>query len=114
MGGMTEHEPAAVRARTIGSVYPSDDVTIMVEHVYAPGTAPCGGCGQHAHDPGVVGMITSRGGHEPFGVSLAAEDALLLANRLTRAANIVLELGEDAPDIEREAARFAPAGEGGQ
>jgi hypothetical protein len=107
---MTEHDRPALRTRTIGSVYPSDDVMIIVEHVYAPGTAPCDGCGQHAHDPGVVGMIIDRDEHDPFAVSLSAEDALLLANRLTRAANLVLELGEDTPDIEREAARFAPEG----
>ena len=107
---MTEHEHIPLRMRVIGSVYPSDDVAITVEHVYAPGAAPCGGCGQHAHDPGIVGLAIDRGEEQPVLVSLAAEDALLLANRLTRAANVVLELGEDTPDIEREAARFAPEG----
>jgi len=33
----------------------------------------------------------------------------VLANRLTRAASLVLESEEAVPDIEREAARFAPA-----
>jgi len=107
---MADHAPVPLRARTIGSVYPSDDTVIIVEHVYEPGTAPCHGCGEHAHDPGTVGMIVSRDDEQPVAVSMSAEDALLLANRLERAAGIVLELGEDAPDIEREAARFAPEG----
>ena len=100
--------PGPLHVRTIGSVYPSDDTAILVEHVYEPGTAPCHGCGEHAHDPGAVGIIIDRDGQEPVAVSLGAEDALLLANRIQRAANIVLELGEDTPDIEREAARFTP------
>jgi hypothetical protein len=40
---------------------------------------------------------------------MTPEDALMLANRLTRAANLVLETMEDAPDVEREAARYGPA-----
>lgn len=107
---MTDHEHVPLNVRTVGYVYPSDDVAIAVEHVYAPGAAPCGGCGTDAHDPGVVGMAIDRDDEQPVMVSMTAEDALLLANRLTRAANLVLELGEDAPDIERDVARFAPEG----
>jgi hypothetical protein len=44
---------------------------------------------------------------EVFGL-MSAEQALMLANRLTRAANLVLESEEDVPDVEREAARFGP------
>ena len=104
-----DHEHTPLHTRTIGAVYPADDTAITIEHVYQPGTEPCHGCGGHAHDPGIVGIIIDRGDEqETVLVSLSAEDALLLANRLTRAGNIVLELGEDAQDIDREAARFVP------
>jgi len=44
------------------------------------------------------------------GALLTAEEALVLANRLQRAASLVMESEEDTPDVEREAARFtAPA-----
>jgi len=42
---------------------------------------------------------------------LTPDEALLLADRLKRAADLVLETLEDPPDLEREAARFG-MGEG--
>ena len=50
----------------------------------------------------MVGLIVTEGN-----AILTAEQALVLANRLTRAASLILESEEDTPDIEREAARFA-------
>jgi hypothetical protein len=44
-------------------------------------------------------------------VLLSAEEALTLANRLVRVANLILESEEDRPDIERDMARFAAAAE---
>jgi hypothetical protein len=100
-----------LRTRTVGVIDADDDTVIIVEHVYEPeGATPCVDCGKPSHDPGMVGLIV--GGHDdddPVSVLLFAADALVLANRLTRAASLVLESEEAVPDIEREAARFAPA-----
>ena len=107
-----------IRSRTVGRVYPAhDDTVIVVEHVYAPeGAEACDDCGKPAHDPGMVGLVISSDDEgdeeeEPDfrSVLMTAEDALLLANRLQRAASLVLESEEGLPDIEREAARFTPA-----
>ncbi|HEY2088257.1 MAG TPA: hypothetical protein VGH54_19850 [Mycobacterium sp.] len=113
---MTDSEPDGItlRTRTLGHVHTDDDTVVVVEHVYEPeGAAPCGDCGGPAHDPGMVGLVISGEREDgtldvPVSALLTAEDALVLANRLQRAASLVLESGEDCPDIEREAARFAP------
>jgi hypothetical protein len=105
-----------VRSRVIGRVYPDDDTVIVIDHVYEPeGGPPCEHCGGQSHDPGMVGLVVSSlleddddGEPDPVSVLMTAETALLVANRLTRAANLVLESEESLPDIEREAARFAP------
>jgi hypothetical protein len=114
---MSDIEPDAIkiRSRTVGRVYPDDDTVIVVEHVYTPeGAVACDDCGAPAHDPGMVGLVISSepdDEDEPDfrSVLMTAEDALTLANRLTRAANLVFESQEDNPDIEREAARYAVA-----
>lgn len=115
---MTDSEPGGIRlrTRTIGRIHPDEDTVIVVEHVYEPeGAALCEHCGEHAHDPGMVGLVIGSededGPPNAASVLLTAEDALVLANRLTRAASLVLESAEDIPDIEREAAKFAPAAE---
>lgn len=113
---MSDSEPDGVRlrTRTLGCIHPDEDTVIVVEHVYEPdGASSCEHCGNPAHDPGMVGLVISSededGTAQASSVLMAAEDALTLANRLTRAASLVLESAEDNPDIEREAARFAPA-----
>jgi hypothetical protein len=113
---MTEHDPEApaIRSRTIYHMLLDDgpeERDLLIEHVYIPeGEAGnCEHCGSPARDPGLVGLIV--GGESAL---LTAEEALTVANRLTRAANLVLESEEDIPDIEREAARFAPAGREGE
>lgn len=113
---MSDIEPDGIRlrSRTVGHIHPDDDTVIAVEHVYATeGAHQCDDCGAPAHDPGMVGMVISREDDEDgdgfTSVLMDAEDALVLANRLTRAASLVLESAEDNPDIEREAARFTPA-----
>lgn len=111
-----EPEPQHIqlRYRNVGTlVDDEDDLTVEVDHVYIPegqaGTCCHGDCGKPAHDPGVVGIIIATGG-EDDGAAVSAlltpEQALYVANRLTRAANLVLESGEDVADIEREAARY--------
>jgi len=106
---MTEPHPEAVPLRTRTLLFmplEDQDSAVCVDHVYlAEGEAgTCEHCGGQAHDPGQVGLIV---GEE--NVLLTAEEALVIANRLTRAAELVLESMEDAPDLERDMARFAAA-----
>lgn len=110
---MTEHVHVPARRRTIGRLYPGDGRSfVVVDHVFAPeGVLFCGECGDPAHDPGMVGLLLDEDADDeevpPAEVLLTYEEALVLANRLQRAAALVLESGEERPDIEREAARFA-------
>jgi hypothetical protein len=108
---MTEHahEGPCLRTRTIYHTILDDEPEerdLLVEHVYLPEGAAgeCEHCGKPAHDPGLVGLIL---GEET--ALLTADEALVLANRLTRAANLVYESEEDNPDLERDMARFAAA-----
>jgi hypothetical protein len=114
---MTEPHPEEVPLRT-RTIYHTllDDATgekdLVIQHVYIPegmaGACSHGDCGNPAHDPGLVGLIL---GEET--ALLSAEEALIAANRLTRAANLILESEEDRPDIERDMARFGAGGEAG-
>ena len=108
----TEPDPATLRSRTIGTVLAeASDTEIAVEHVYFPeGQITCDGCGS-GHDPGMVGMIIDGGEENNASLLLTPEEALLLANRLTRGANLVLESAEQPADIERDIARLAAAKE---
>jgi hypothetical protein len=86
------------------------DKDLLIEHVYLPegaaGKCCHDDCGNPAHDPGMAGLVL---GDET--VLLSAEEALTVANRLTRVANLILESEEDRPDIERDIARFAASAE---
>jgi hypothetical protein len=109
MTGHDHPEAIPLRTRTLHTMILDDDAEtlITVEHVYLPEGAagPCRDCGKPAHDPGMVGLAVGDGL-----ALLDAEQALVLANRITKAAELVLQSEEDVPDIEREAARFgAPA-----
>ena len=105
---MTEHEHddgcghPPLRARNIGYLNAEDGSEISVDHLYVAGPETCSrdGCGNPAVSPGLIGLTLD----DAMGMFTPAE-ALLIANRLTRAANIVLEAEEQLPDIEREAAR---------
>ena len=88
------------RERNIGRIDTGED-EISVDHLYDSEPAACPGCGGRCVAPGLVALTVTD-----ESVLLTPEEALLLANRLTRAANLVLETMEDAPDAEREAARF--------
>jgi hypothetical protein len=89
-----------LRTRTIGVIHADDDTVIVVEHVYEPeGAALCEDCGKPAHDPGMVGLTVSQDDDEPVSTLLSAAEALVLAERLTRAASLVLESQEaEGPD----------------
>lgn len=112
---MSESEPEAaskgipMRTRTIGVVFGDcGGDRIAVEHVFAPeGAFECDDCGAPGHDPGMVGLGIDGDDRQQAYAMLSPEEALLIANRLTRAAELVLESAEDVPDVEREAARFA-------
>jgi hypothetical protein len=110
----TPDEPESrsrVRCRSVGHL-DYDDISLSVAHVFAAEgeSGKCTHCGENAHDEGGVGLaitgITEDGQEVTLDALMAPEDALLLANRLTRAANMALESGEDLPDIEREMAKF--------
>ena len=97
------------RSRTVGVIHPEEgDALVAVEHVYAPeGAFACDDCGAPGHDPGMVSLFVDDADDDKTTVLLTAAEALVLANRLQRAAGLILESAEDAPDVEREAARFA-------
>lgn len=116
---MSESEPEGIRmrTRTLGRVYPDEGTMVVVEHVFEPeGAGTCEDCGNPSHDPGMVALVVRRhadgdGDEGEFAsVLLTAEDALVLANRLARGASLVLESGEETPDLEREAAKFGGHG----
>ena len=92
------------RIRIVGSVPVEDDTTIWIDHVFTLGTSP-----DDDPDEGYVGLtitgedIAEADGHVAKSACLlTAEEALLLADRLQRAAHLVLETDEDLPDPERE------------
>jgi hypothetical protein len=106
-----DHDTVPLRIRSVGDLFLEDqDITVSVDHVYlAEGSAgACDNCGGPCRDPGFVGLgiCDVEEGGEHMHAQLTPSEALLLANRLERAANLVLESEEDVPDIEREAARL--------
>jgi hypothetical protein len=106
---MTSHDPEAVelRTRTILNMRVCDDTFVVVDHVYEPdGVATCDDCGEPAHDPGMVGLMMSDG-DDVVSALMDPGRALMIAERLQRAASLVMESGEDVADVEREAARYA-------
>ena len=106
-----DHETVDFRTRTVLHLHLTDEddgPAVIVDHVYEPeGMTTCE-CGAPGHDPGMVGLMLAGGEKKAVSVLLTPERALLVANRLTRAANFALESGEDPLDLDREAARYAP------
>jgi len=94
------------RIRIVGSVPVDDDTMIWVDHVFATGASP-------HDDPGYVGLTVTEDDTRATCL-LTAQEALLLADRLQRAAHLVLETDEDLPDPEREYRRHRGAGPAGQ
>jgi hypothetical protein len=90
-----------LHARNIGRVFTADDDEIAVDHLYDHDSEPCPNCGGKCITAGLVGLVLNT-----ESAMLTPDEALLLADRLKRAADLVLETLEDPPDLEREAARF--------
>jgi hypothetical protein len=86
-GVTPERSRVLLRRRTRGT-------HICIDHVYEPGG-----------EPGMVGLLLWDN-DATVSVLLDAADALLVAERLQRAASLVLKFDEDPEDIEREAARY--------
>jgi hypothetical protein len=81
-----------------------------VDHVWD--TRPSG---HGRRDEGAVGLMLEAGGQQ-LGVFLGPEDGLMLADRIRRAVDLVLEISEDEPETEtdreyQQASRPRPAGE---
>lgn len=96
-----------ILSRYVGGVFPDDHINVYVDHIYTNQTCP-----EHGNltDSGVVGIYISDetpGDTQQASAVLSAEDALLLADRLTRAAHLVLETDEDVADVEREYRRHS-------
>jgi hypothetical protein len=87
-------------------------VVIQVHHIYRTNPIPCpsGDCPGSSHiDPGQVNL--SLASYEAEGTQerrafLNPFEALMLADRLTRAAHFVLETQEGVPSAERELRRL--------
>ena len=110
MSEPTPETPLPLRTRNVLEMELDDEETaVAVDHVYLPeGTAgTCPHCGGPGHNAGLVGLTVSNDEYEQITGLMAPEQALLLANRIVRAANLVLESTEDPPDVEREAARYS-------
>jgi hypothetical protein len=112
---MTDAEDASddgdVRTRNVGVVIASEHVTVFVDHVFSMRVSPEYG----TPDEGMVGLLIDDDEEGDDGrqlsALLSAEEALLLADRLQRAAGLVLEVAEDLPDAEREYRRHTRGGE---
>jgi hypothetical protein len=99
--------------RIVGSVPVDDDTMIWIDHVFTRGASP-------DDDPGYVGLTVTEDDASAERARLGAKatclltaaEALLLADRLQRAAHLVLETEEDLPDPEREYRRYRGSEEG--
>jgi len=104
------------RSRYLGTVTAGmrdlDDILVQVDHIF--GTTPeVRDCGRPHADPGLVGLTVAPDGADPedpsvYRLLLTAEAALVLANRLQRAASLSFEADEGLPDTDREAIRLQP------
>lgn len=97
------HQHSDLVARNVWTGVTTDGSRISIDHLYPAEPEPCCACGGDCITAGLVGLIL-----DDAVAMLTPEEAGLLANRLTRAENLVLEMTEDTPDPDREAARYAP------
>lgn len=95
------HEPPQFRRRVLAEITLADGTEVVIAHLYPPDKVGCPGCGGDCVSAGLVSLEVDD--PNPW---MSPEEALLIANRLARGANLVLETLEDAPDVQREAARF--------
>ncbi len=101
-----EHDHPPQHTRILIRLDLGGDASAWVDHTYFEGVRECE-CGDTHLSGGGVGLRIKDYDGDVAGVLMDASDALILANRLQRAANLVLESAEDAPDLDREAARYA-------
>ena len=113
-GTMTDdHEhDTGLKFRTVGYIPAGEDTHVAVEHVYSNETCP-----EHGGliNGGMIGVAIHGeipGEEEYASVLLGPAEALLLADRITRAAHLVLQLGEDLPDPQREYLRHSERQDG--
>ncbi len=98
-----DHDHGELKTRLVGCIDADFETSIAVEHVYDNGVCECG-----ILNTGFVGIrilngIRNEHPEEKWANALLdAHKALLLADRITRAAHLVLETTEQPPDIERE------------
>jgi hypothetical protein len=93
-----------VRVRNIGIICPAQGATVWVDHVWE--TRPRG---HGRRDEGAIGLMIEAGGQQ-VGVFLGPEDGLMLADRIRRAADLVLEISEDEPETETDRQYRLPGG----
>ncbi|HEY1914253.1 MAG TPA: hypothetical protein VGH27_01645 [Streptosporangiaceae bacterium] len=103
MSSDQEHDGEPLLIRTVGGIT-SEDSSVWVDHLYTMET-----CEHGRLDAGQVGL-TVTSGDTTVSVCLIPDDALVIANRIIRAANLVMESGEDLPDPEREYRRHSATG----
>jgi hypothetical protein len=85
-----------VKVRNIGIVCPGEGTTVWVDHVW---DTPPRGHGRR--DEGSVGLMIEADGQQ-VGVFLGPEDGPMLADRIRRAVDLVLEISEDEPQTETD------------
>lgn len=119
------HDHGELKTRLVTVVEAAYKTLVAVEHVYDNDV--CSACGTLS--TGFVGIRIrnepepedERGdehgdehdGEKCASALLDAGEALLLADRITRAAHLVLETTEELPDIEREVIRHSEGHEEG-
>jgi hypothetical protein len=104
---MTDGQDQKLKFRTIGFIEAGEHTHVAVDHVYDNET-----CAEHGNllSGGMVGIAIhdeTPGDEESASVLLGPAEALMLADRITRAAHLVLELSEDLPDPQREYLRHS-------
>lgn len=82
---------------------------ISLDHVYLTQSHFCEKCNKQEPDAGVISLSIVDDEDETVTVFLDASEALVLANRIERAANIILEDLEDPESMDRAALRYIPS-----
>ena len=92
------HENNDLSTRHVGSVFPTENTHADVELISFH---------EHRDNYPLVSLSVHDHAHEEeASVWMNPDEALLLANRLTRAANLALETAEQPPALEDELARL--------
>jgi hypothetical protein len=98
------HYAGDIQIRTIGQVTSGEmnrskvAWAVQVDHIFFAGTC------EHGHmDPGSIGLAVAEEGHgDPVSAIMDPATALLLADRLTRCAQIVLGQDEEPANADHE------------